>query len=177
MNFPVLKSKRLYFREHNSCDQSPYYNLLSNKLAIRYYGRAPLNNKDEAAYEIQLLHDRFESSKSIKWAIIRDNDNSYIGSVGIKEFMNIHRRGTLSCILSPEHWGYGYGTEALTTIVNYCFEELCLNRLQAFVDPKNSQAMSLFRKLGFRMECILKEYEYERGKYIDLAIWGLIKEK
>ncbi len=176
MNFPVLKSKRLYFREHNSCDQSPYYNLLSNKLAIRYYGRAPLNNKDEAAYEIQLLHDRFESSKSIKWAIIRDND-TYIGSVGIKEFMNIHRRGTLSCILSPEHWGYGYGTEALTTIVNYCFEELCLNRLQAFVDPKNSQAMSLFRKLGFRMECILKEYEYERGKYIDLAIWGLIKEK
>lgn len=177
MNFPILKSTRLYLREHNSCDQCSYYSLLSNKLALRYYGRAPLNKEDDAAYEIKLLHDSFESSKSIKWAVIRKDDNLYIGSVGVKEFMNIHRRGTLSCILSPEYWGYGYATEALTTIINYCFEGLCLNRVQVFVDPENSQAMTLFGKLGFRMESILREYEYERGEYIDIAIWGLIKEK
>lgn len=177
MEFPELTSKRLYFREHISSDQTAYYDLLSNKQAIRYYGRAPLKDIEEAVYEIELLHKKFESIEVIKWALLNKTDNRYIGSVGVKDFSTIHKRGTLSCVISPEYWGRGFATESLNTIIHYCFEELCLNRLQAFVDPKNTKAMSLFDKLGFKMEAIFKEYEYERKKHIDIAIWGLLKSK
>ena len=155
MEFPNLTSLRLYLREHVASDQTAYYDLLSNKQAIRYYGRTPFKNIKEAADEIELLHKKFESIEVIKWALLKKDDNQYIGSVGIKNFSTLHRRGTLSCIITPKSWGAGYATEALSTIINYCFEELRLNRLQAFVDPQNVQAMSLFDKLGFHLEAAI----------------------
>ncbi len=177
MKFPYLISQRLYLREHISDDQNAYYNLLSNKKAVRYYGRNPLKNKDEALAEIEVLNSKFELYESIKWAIIQKQSSQYIGCVGVKEFTNPHKKGTLSCIIAPEFWGYGYAFEALSTIIKYCFDDLHLNRLQAFVDPKNLRAMLLFEKLGFKIEAIFKEYEFERNNYIDIAIWGRIKIK
>ena len=176
MDFPELSSSRLYLREHVDSDQKAYYDLLSNSQAIRYYGRFPIGSMEEAMREIQTLREKYTASTSIKWAIINKIDNQYIGCVGVKDFVNIHNRGTLSCILSPEYWGHGYGREALTTIIDYCFKKLSLNRLQAFVDPLNNQAMSLFGKLGFTNEAIFREYEYEHMKHIDIVIWGLIKK-
>lgn len=108
MEFPNLTSLRLYLREHIASDQNAYYDLLFNKQAIRYYGRAPLKNINEAAYEIELLHKKFESIEVIKWALLKGNDNQYIGSVEVKDFSTLHRRGILNCIFTPKYWGVGY---------------------------------------------------------------------
>lgn len=177
MIFPNITSRRLCLREHVLDNQVDYYGLLSNVNAIKYYGRSVIEDIEHARREIEVLHQKFVAAEAIKWAVVRKSDECYLGSVGVKEYENIHQKGTLSCILSPEHWGCGYASEALKCVMQYCFEELNLIRLQAYVDPQNHRAMDLFCKLGFKLEAIFKEYEFENGQHIDIAIWGLINER
>lgn len=177
MSFPNMSSIRLSLREHLDSDANDYYNLLSDESAVRYYGRNTIDSLSEAKSEISALHTKYLMSESIKWAVILDAKSVYIGSVGIKDFANQHHRGTLSCIFSPRYWHFGYASEALKLVIVYAFETLKLNRIQAYVDPINVRAMSLFKKLGFSCEAILHEYEFERGRFIDIAILGLTKNK
>lgn len=175
MFFPTMQSTRVFLREHLDCDKVPYFQLLSNVEAIRYYGRAPINNIVEACAEINELHVKYINMEVIKWAITLNSTGQYIGSVGVKDFCNCHRRGTLSCILMPSFWHLGYAYEALKLVVHFAFETLSLNRLQVYVDPLNIKAVRLFEKLGFALEANLSEYELENMNYIDIAILGLIK--
>lgn len=177
MNFPVLTSSRLVLREHCLSDKNDYYRLYSNIEAIRYYGRLPINSIREAELEIKSWHTRFAKCETIKWAVEIINGKKFIGNVGIKDFTNCEHRGTISCIISPEAWGYGYAQEAIQSIMCYSFNVLKLHRLQALVDPKNERAMSLFRHLGFHLEAILRQYELENNAYIDIALWSIINLK
>lgn len=177
MKFPVLRSSRLVLRELYLSDKNDYYHLYSNTEAIRYYGRLPVNSLKEAELEIELWHTRFVKSETIKWAVEIINGKKFVGNVGIKDFVNCYRRGTVSCIISPEAWGCGYAQEAMQSIMRYSFNILQLHRLQAFVDPKNERAMSLFHHLGFHCEAILRQYEMENNDYIDIALWSAINLK
>ena len=177
MVFPNMSSIRLSLREHFYTDANDYYNLFSDESAVRYYGRNPIESLSEARSEISALHTKYLKSELIKWAVILDSESVYIGCVGIKDFINYHHCGTLSCIFSPKYWHCGYASEALKLVIRYAFEILKLNRIQVYVDPVNVRAMSLFKKLGFSCEAVLQEYEFERGCFIDIAILGLTKKK
>lgn len=173
---PELHSKRLHLRELRIEDASSYFNLMSNHSAVKYYGREPMQDISTIESEFIDIREKIRSNKLIRWAVIETDTNSYIGHVGIKDFNNNHKRGTLSCIISPNQWGKGYGRESLTLVIKYCWDSLRLNRLQVFVDPRNTRAVRMFLHLGFKIEALLKEYEYEYDMYVDLLIMSIIKE-
>lgn len=51
-----------------------------------------------------------------------------------------------------QYWGKGYGTDAVTTLVNYIFRETNLKRLYLKTLEWNQSAQKCFRKCGF-MPC------------------------
>ncbi len=174
--FPVLPASHLLLREHAPSDKEAYFALMSDARAVRYYGRLPLTSLDEVDREFEDIRQGFEKSVFVKWAVAWKDTNRYVGSVGAWGLGNPHGRATLSCILSPAEWGKGIGHEALNEVMNYLFSELRLNRLQVYVDPANERAMVFFRKAGFQTEGVLREYEYEYGGFIDIAIMSVLRK-
>lgn len=176
MKFPVLSTARLTLREHKLCDKEDYYKLMSNPVAVRYYGRQPLKVLSEVDKEFENIRHGFEKSEYIKWAVELNDAQRYIGSVGVWGLNNSHGRATISCIISPEYWNTGIGNEALNKMIKYLFEERYINRLQLYVDPANERAVALFHKIGFQTEGVLREYEYEYGAFIDIAIMSILRK-
>lgn len=174
--FPTLSTTRLTLREHMVCDKESYYELMSNPDTVRYYGRLPMKDILEVDAEFQQIRCGFEKFAYIKWAIEFNKTHEYIGSIGAWGLDNSHSRATLSCIISSRYWGMGLGYEATSRITEYLFAELHLNRLQLYVDPINERAIALFRKVGFLTEGILREYEYEYGAFVDIAIMSLLRK-
>lgn len=177
MGFPNLKTERLLLREHNISDVIPYFTILSDEASVRYYGKMPLNNTTEAAEEIEMFHNRFEQGYLIKWAIVSEAFQKYVGSVGAFGFSDPHSRVTISCILGKQYWGMGFAYEALDEVLEYLFNKRQINRVQLYVDPVNHNAVNLFLRLGFQQEGLLREYEYEYGAPINLVIMSLLKKE
>lgn len=72
--------------------------------------------------------------------------------------------------------GKGYGTDSLSTIVRYAFEELRLKCIYARISKHNQSSQLLFKKCGFVEEGILRNRLFKKGKYIDVISFSIIKE-
>ena len=77
-----------------------------------------------------------------------NGDELYIGTI---ELYDIRRtEATLGIIIGERsHWSQGFGPEAVGAILDYAFDELCLERVTLSTFEDNPRAQSAFKKVGF----------------------------
>jgi [ribosomal protein S5]-alanine N-acetyltransferase len=86
-----------------------------------------------------------------KWIILSAESGTAIGDSGLlvlKDYGWID----LGFRLAQQHWGKGLATEAASEWVRVAFDALHLDRLGAFVHPKNGASIRVLEKLGFHAE-------------------------
>jgi ribosomal-protein-alanine N-acetyltransferase len=67
--------------------------------------------------------------------------------------------------------------EAMSAILEFGFKEMDLNRVEALVTDGNERSLSLLKSLGFKVEGLLEEYEWARGKFQDQWICSLLRSR
>lgn len=79
---------------------------------------------------------------------VSNGDELYIGTI---ELYDIRRtEATLGIIIGERsHWSQGYGPEAVRALLEYAFDELCLERVTLSTFEDNPRAQSAFKKVGF----------------------------
>ena len=101
-----------------------------------------------------------------------------IGFVELDGIQWTHQTGYIGIALGDrEYWGKGYGREAMKLILKFAFHELNLHRVQLSVFSYNERAISLYRKLGFVQEGVLREYLSRDGQRHDMLYFGLLQQE
>jgi len=80
-NYPILTTQRLKLREHIESDKNSYFKLMSDPIAVRYYGRPVLNDINDVDKEFNDIKKGFENSVFIKWGVELNSTNQYIGCI------------------------------------------------------------------------------------------------
>jgi len=65
-------------------------------------------------------------------------------------------------------------SEAMAAALKFGFEEMNLNRVQAFVHVENLASYYVLRSKGFQAEGIIKDMYLYRGKYHDHYMLALL---
>jgi RimJ/RimL family protein N-acetyltransferase len=73
------------------------------------------------------------------------------------------------------YWGRGYGTEASTLALDFCFKELNLHRMSATVFSYNTRSRSMCERLGFKLEGAMREHVYRDGRRYDMLMFGILR--
>jgi RimJ/RimL family protein N-acetyltransferase len=76
-----------------------------------------------------------------------------------------------------EHWGKGYGTDAMRVILKYAFSELNLYRVSLNVFDYNPRAKRSYEKVGFKEEGRCREFLLRDGKRYDLIFMGILRSE
>lgn len=79
--------------------------------------------------------------------------------------------GDLSC------QGKGLATEIREVLLDYAFFELSLNKVYAFVWKENKPMISLNKKVGFKIEGLLRQDILSHGERRDRYIMGILQEE
>lgn len=99
------------------------------------------------------------------------------GVIGL-HYINWTNKSTLiGYWLGEEFQGKGIMTNACKTIVGYCFEELGLKRIEIRVATENFKSQAIPERLGFTKEGCLRSVAILYDKYIDLYVYGLLREE
>jgi RimJ/RimL family protein N-acetyltransferase len=105
------------------------------------------------------------------------SDDTLIGFVGI-DVNWPNQSGFVAIGIGDErYWGRGYGTDALTLLLNYGFNELSLHRIGLNVISNNVRAIALYEKLGFVREGAQREVVLRDGERYDLIYYGLLRHE
>ena len=74
------------------------------------------------------------------------------------------------------HWGKGYGTEAMRLLLRYAFDELNLRRVTLLVFDYNQRAQRSYQKAGFVVEGRQRGMLLREGQRWDWLFMGVLKE-
>lgn len=73
--------------------------------------------------------------------------------------------------------GKGYGEEAMRVLLEYAFIQLHAERVTLDHVPSNFRAASLYQKLGFHYEGVLRHAGRKDGKYVDLHLLSMLRSE
>ena len=108
---------------------------------------------------------------------ILTKDGKPIGNMGVEEICWKARRATLGIMIGEkDHWNKGFGSDAITTVLRYLFEELGMRRVQLFTDLDNLRAQKAYKKCGFREEGVMRQYRTKDGLPVDEMFLAILAD-
>jgi ribosomal-protein-alanine N-acetyltransferase len=154
-------------------DAKHYMEYIQHKKVAKYIpdGCIP-QNITQAETMLQDMRDYFNKRQSIYWAIAKKADDQLIGTCGIEAWSVFHNRIEVSYDLAPDYWRQGIMQQAMSTIMEYAYTKLEVNRIEAFTMTNNDASAKLLESLEFSREATLKQYRFYKGKFIDIDLFA-----
>lgn len=175
-SFPVLHTDRLDLVEIKQKHLKDLFTLFGDENVTRFYNLLILTNELEAQKTIDHFQDRFKNKLGIRWGIALKDQENIIGTIGFNNFSKNHK-ANIGYDLQSDHWNNGYVTEALSTIINYGFAKLEINRIEAEVMQGNILSEKVLEKLKFKKEGVLRDWKFWNEKYYDMTMFSLLRNE
>ena len=173
--FPVIETERLVLREITDGDLAEIFYQRSDPQMMKYVDRKPASSMQDASDFLGRVQAALVSNDGITWGIALKNEPKLIGNMGLWRVDKEHHRAELGYVLHPEHQSKGYASEAMKAVLHYGFHTMKLHSVEANVNPNNAASIKLLERNGFIREAYFKENYFFDGRYLDSAIYSLIR--
>ena len=174
---PTLHTARLRLRPFAQTDTEAIFALHSNPCVLRYWDAPPWKERARAERFIAACR-QFESEGSgARLAIERAADGVFIGWCCLVKWNPDFRSATMGYCLDDAAWGRGFATEAAGGMLQWAFDTLDLNRVQAETDTRNTASSRVLEKLRFVREGKLREDCIVDGEISDSWVYGLLRRE
>jgi RimJ/RimL family protein N-acetyltransferase len=104
-------------------------------------------------------------------------DETPIGLIWLFSLDYQRGKGEIGLWITPDEWGNGYGTDAVTLIVDYGFKQLRLHKLIARVQESNATSKQIWDSLGFTQEGFQRDEFYSDGEYVSYYYFGILADE
>jgi [ribosomal protein S5]-alanine N-acetyltransferase len=172
--FPILHTDRLDLIEIKQEHLGDIFKLFSDHRVTQFYNIVTLSEEGEAQKYLNWFCSRFADKAGVRWGISLKGDKGIIGTVGFNNFTKRHR-ANLGYDLQAEFWNKGYVTEALEAVIEFGFQKLDINRIEAEVMQGNAPSERVLAKLGFTNEGILRQWMYWNDRHYDMTMFSLLQ--
>ena len=153
----TLKSKRLVYKPLGLDYLSDKYVNWMNDKDVNIYMES---GGDYTIEKLKVFLREQQKNQILFWAIIKKDTQKHIGNIKIDPINLETKSGEYGIMIGDKsEWGKGYAIEASSTIMNYCFNEIGLNKINLGVNKSNKNAIRLYDKLAF--------VRYNRNKFPD----------
>lgn len=130
-------------------------------------------HQQEIWFEEQVVKD----PATLMFSIKRNDSNELLGCCGFVYINWVHRHADLSLYIGWKDTYIdegGYAEESCRLLLDYGFNELCLNKVWTEIYSFDDKKKKLYDKLGLKVDGVLREnYFYER-KYWDSYILSIL---
>lgn len=172
MNFEIIETRRLILKGLSPFDMTYIFENCSKPEIKKILGH---RSEDEYQKEESKHKNGYSSyNRSFKLFLMTDKaSNTIIGRCGIHNWNTEHRRAEVGYVMEDESYKRkGLMTETLDVIIEYGFNKMNLNRIEALVGIGNVPSLRLMKKYNFIKEGLLRQHYYTAGQYEDSVLFS-----
>jgi len=173
--FPILESDRLILRKMILTDAPQLFELRTGEETMKFIDKDKIASVQVAQDMIQNMDFQMQNNAAVMWGITLPGSAPIIGTIGFWRIVKDHHRAEIGYMLRPEYWNKGYVSEAMNAVINYGFQKMKLHTIEANINPHNLASRRVLEKQGFQQEGFYRENYYFNGKYLDTAVFSLLK--
>ena len=146
--FPTLIiDDNFILREQSVEDYQDFFDYFSESDVSKHILSNIPNTLAEAKVEIQYWINLYQRRLSVYWAIAERNSNKMIGAIGYNDWNRYNNRAEISYDLSKAYWRMGIMTKAMKVVLDYGFNTMNINRIQASTLEVNKPFMEVTKIL------------------------------
>ena len=123
----------------------------------------------------ELTMKNFESKKSFGFTILVSG--KAVGVMGTHNVDYTNQRTTIGYWISQDYEGKGIVSKGVNALLQFCFEDLNLNKVEIWCALDNMRSNNIPKNLGFKHEGVLREVEKGISGFIDVNVYGLLKSE
>jgi RimJ/RimL family protein N-acetyltransferase len=173
---PTLHTARLRLRPFADADADALFAMHSNAYVLRYWDSPPWSESARAERFIAACRQMEEEGSGARLAIDRLSDEAFIGWCSLSRWNPDFRSAAMGYCLTDAAWGHGYTTEAARAVLQWAFDTLDLNRVQAETDTRNVASARVLEKAGMRYEGHLRDHLIQRGAWRDSLLYAALEQ-
>lgn len=167
-----LRTERLILKKMTVTDSSSLFKIWSDPEVTKFMNINNFNDEKQAAQMIELLDKLSQENKAIRYSIYHLESEQIIGSCGYNLLDFENSKAEIGYELGKEYWRNGFATEVILKLLDYAFNTLHFNRIEAKVEPANTNSIRLLEKLNFQFEGTLRKSERSKDTFIDLNLYS-----
>ena len=172
---PRLETERLVLRRITPKDAEDVFAYSRDEEVARYVLWSAQKKLKEAKEFCRFQQRRYRGDEPSSWGIVLRETGRLVGTIGYMEYNPDHATVELGYSLARWLWGRGYMTEALSRVIGYTFETMDVNRIEAQHELGNPASGRVMEKCGMTREGVLRQRLYNKGKYVDVALYSILK--
>ena len=170
LNTPRLRLRRLAMRDA----QDIFRYSRDPEVARHVLWDAHRHIGESRAYLRYMLR-RYRQHEPASWGIEYRETGAIIGTIGFMWIQGDNAAAEVGYSLAREYWNKGIMTEALKAVIDYGFGRMNLNRIEAQHEVTNPASGAVMRKCGMQMEGTLRQRLYNKGRYVDVALYAILR--
>ena len=148
--FPILITERLTLRQLVISDEQEIFTLRSDSEINKYLNRQVSNTIEDARNFINKVNENINKNDSLYWAITLSDKNILVGTICLFGFSDENSKCEIGYELLTNFQGQGIMKEAAEKVIDYAFNTIKVQKIEAFLHRDNQGSIKLLDKLSFR---------------------------
>ena len=172
-----LETPRLILRPFVKEDaQAMFDNWASDPEVTKFLSWPHYKNVDTAHQILDIWTKQYSDCNFYQWAIELKQMRQPIGSISVVNQDARVDMAEIGYCIGRSWWGQGITTEALTAVMDYLFDHVGVQRIEAGHDPENPSSGAVMRKCGMRYEGTFRNRIRSNRGITDVAWYGILRE-
>ncbi len=172
---PTLRTERLVLRPMRTDDAYDMYEYACRDDVTEFLLWSPHESVGYTREYLAYIETRYPKGEFYDWAITLADSGKMIGTVGFTKIHTAHNAAEIGYVLNPEYHHLGLGFEAASRIVDFGFEELSLNRIEARFMQGNTASLHVMEKLGMTLEGYARDGMLVKGSYRTIGTCSILR--
>jgi [ribosomal protein S5]-alanine N-acetyltransferase len=148
--FPILTTERLTLRPLVLNDEEEVFTLRSDSEINKYLDRQVSNSIDDARNFINKINENSNKNVSLYWAITLNGKDKLVGTICLFGFSDENDKCEIGYELLTNFQGQGIMKEPAEKIIDYAFNIIKVQKIEAFLHRDNQPSIRLLEKFSFR---------------------------
>ncbi len=172
-----LETERLILRRFIMEDAAAMYKNWASDAEVTKYLTWPTHTDPQISQAVikDWIHS-YAGERYYQWAIVpKDNGNEPVGSIAVvnsrEEISMVH----IGYCIGKKWWHQGITSEALKAVLDFLFDGVGANRIEARHDPRNPHSGGVMKKCGMKYEGTLRSFDRNNQGICDACYYALLR--
>ncbi|HIS68487.1 MAG TPA: GNAT family N-acetyltransferase [Candidatus Gallacutalibacter stercoravium] len=174
-----LETERLVLRQFVSEDAGAMFkNWASDDEVTKYLTWPTHPNIDVSKSVIEDWVKSYSDEKYYQWAIVvKENGDEPIGSISAVHINEDISMVEIGYCIGRAWWHQGITSEAMKAVMDFFFEEVGANRIEARHDPRNPNSGKVMKKCGMKYEGTMRSADRNNQGICDTCRYALLSSE
>lgn len=173
----VIETPRLRLRRMSVRDKSDMFLYASRDEVTKYLLWRTHKDEESTKRYLSYVVSLYRTGEFFDFAIEYRENGKMIGTCGFAAVDFQNDCAEIGYVISPDYWGKGIASEAVSAIMQFAFCDLDINRIEARYMTENAASRRVMEKCGMTFEGVFRKKLFVKGEYRDIGVCSMLAEE